>query len=141
MEELEGLADGDEYVRGPSGSDYFDDFYSLIHDEEVWAWRELSSYTPQEVALLEEVLRMVSRADEAIPHQFSRDELIASGWPTRVQPVAQAALDVMQARGRFREDVEEAQPSGQPAPDVPHRLALFSARVLEGWRQLWRTSK
>ncbi|WP_327039620.1 hypothetical protein [Micromonospora maris] len=39
------------------------------------------------------------------------DDFIASGWPGRIQPAARAASDVMQARGRFREDAEEENPS------------------------------
>jgi hypothetical protein len=47
-----------------------------------------------------------------MPHITTDDDaFIASGWPGRIQPAARRALDVMQARDRFREDVEEETPS------------------------------
>ena len=40
--------------------------------------------------------------------------LAESGWPARVQPVAQAALDLMLGRGKFDENVEQEQPRSTP---------------------------
>ncbi|MET7710708.1 hypothetical protein [Micromonospora sp. NPDC005413] len=61
-----------------------------------------------------EALVALSGGDSACavkPRNDTDDDFIASGWPGRIQPAARAALDVMQARGRFREDVEEENPS------------------------------
>jgi hypothetical protein len=48
----------------------------------------------------------------ATPQMCTDDEFIESGWPAKIQPAATQALDVMRARGRFREDAEEEIPSG-----------------------------
>ncbi len=39
------------------------------------------------------------------------DEIAASGWPGRVQPIAREALTTMLERGRFDEAREEQEPS------------------------------
>lgn len=38
---------------------------------------------------------------------MTADELIATGWPKRIQPVAREALNLMRVRGRFSEENEE----------------------------------
>jgi hypothetical protein len=75
------------------------------------AWREWSCFTPAEVEALDQVHLLLKAACAATPQMSTDDEFIASGWPTKIQPAASQALDLMQARGRFREDVEEENPS------------------------------
>ena len=41
---------------------------------------------------------------------YDTDEFIASGWPSRIQPVARSAADLMLARGRFEGEVEQFEP-------------------------------
>jgi hypothetical protein len=38
-------------------------------------------------------------------------QLVGSGWPSRITPVATKALSPMRRRGHFREDIEEDEPS------------------------------
>ena len=42
---------------------------------------------------------------------YSIGELIATGWPDRIAPTAQAALQVMASRGVFSDEVEQDEPS------------------------------
>lgn len=50
-------------------------------------------------------------ACDATPKNMTADELIATGRPKRIQPVAQEALDLMRDRGRFSEEHEADIPS------------------------------
>jgi hypothetical protein len=43
-------------------------------------------------------------ACDATPLLVTEDELIATGWPSRIQPFAQNALEVFMTRGRGVED-------------------------------------
>ena len=42
---------------------------------------------------------------------YDSAEFIATGRPARVQPVARDTLDLMLARGRFDEEVEQSEPA------------------------------
>jgi hypothetical protein len=110
IEAVEIVAEGDAGVLAVGDTEYFNYFFDFVDDDLPWEWRSLSTYTADEVAALEEVLEAVLEALEAVGHLDHLD-LIASGWPTRIQPVAQRALALMLARGRFDEEQEEDQPS------------------------------
>jgi glycine cleavage system aminomethyltransferase T len=74
--------------------------------------RPNSAITPDEEALLFEVSGILDDACDATPGNMTADELIATGWPKRIQPVAYKALNLMRVRGRFSEENEEDAPSG-----------------------------
>jgi hypothetical protein len=112
MEALEALSEGDAGVRGVGIGEYVEQFFDVINDDIPWHWREWSCFTPQEVEGLDQVHGLLRAACDATPQIDTDDNFIASGWPVRIQPAARSALDLMQARGRFREDVEEVEPSG-----------------------------
>jgi len=105
------LAGGPDGVRAASTPEYINMFFDVVDDDMPGDWRDLSTYTTAEVTELEQVLSLMLQAVAAI-HKICRDdEFIASGWPERIQPVAARALDTMLRRGRFREDIEEDEPS------------------------------
>src|SRR5262245_35769734 len=111
MEALDLLASGDEGVLEAGASEYINQFYDQIDDDSPWEWREWSTFTPGEVSALDRVLDLMNGAYEATPQQVSEDELIASGWPARIQPVAAETLRLMTDRGWFDENAEELEPS------------------------------
>lgn len=110
-EALEPLALGNDGVRSMGNAEYVNQFFDIIDDDNPWRWRELSTFTPDEVAALDEVHRALKDACAATPRVCSDDEFIGSGWPERIMPLATTALALMQARGRFSEDREEDYPS------------------------------
>lgn len=111
MEALEAISEGDAGVRSVGVGEYVEQFFDVINDDIPWHWREWSCFTKEEVDALDEVLRLLNAACAATPQIDTEDDFIASGWPARLQPPAARALGLMRARGRFREDVEEDEPS------------------------------
>ena len=111
MEALETLSDGDEGVRAVGAAEYVNEFFDVIDDWAPWHWKEWVCFTPEEVAALDEVQQSLLAACAATPRLCSEEEFIDSGWPARIRPFAAGALELMRARGRFREDLEEDQPS------------------------------
>jgi hypothetical protein len=112
MEALVALSEGDGGVRSVGVGEYVNLFFDVIDDDIPWHWREWSCFTPEEVNALDRVQQLLLTACAATPQISTDDEFIASGWPTKLQPVAAYALELMHRRGRFREDVEEENPSG-----------------------------
>lgn len=113
LEALEPLSEGDTGVRCVGVREYVNQFFDWIDDDISRHWRDWSCFTPEEVERLDQVHALLSAACAATPRIDTDDDFIASGWPARIQPAAQSALDAMRARGRFREDVEEEAPSQQ----------------------------
>ncbi len=72
--------------------------------------------TDEERSVLTEVHSLMNAAAKSAPQLLTEAELIASGWPERIKPIAQEALLLILGRGRFSEDVEESEPSSP----VPH---------------------
>lgn len=116
MEALETLGDGEQGVRDVGFGEYFEQFYDVISDDAPWQWRAWSVFTPDEVTALDVVLRLLDEACRSTPQAMTEDEFIASGWPERLRPGAERALDLMRGRGRFSEEVEERTPSPMPPP-------------------------
>jgi len=112
MESLVALSQGNAGVRSVGVGEYIEQFFDTVNDDSPWHWRDWSCFTPEEVEGLDAVHGLLKAACAATPHiTTDDDDFIASGWPDRIQPAARKALDVMQARGRFREDIEEERPS------------------------------
>ncbi|NIK59579.1 hypothetical protein [Kribbella shirazensis] len=103
---LELLGDGNAGVQDVGVAEYFNMFFDWADEPQ----RALSTYTATEVALLEKVLAVLLDALAATNGLNTVDEICDSGWPRRTAVVAQEAFSAMVARGRFREDVEEAEP-------------------------------
>lgn len=110
-EVLEILADGDAGLFAVGGKEYFNLFFDYIDDDLPYDWRALSTYTAEEIEKIEHVLTSMLTALDATASLDTEAEIAATGWPQRVQPVAQEALTAMIARGRFDEEREETEPS------------------------------
>lgn len=113
MEAVHTLALGDEGVREVWPAEYFESFYDWIRHRDDGGMPPNSAITAEERACLLDVSRMLDDACDATPQNMDADELIATGWPKRIQPIAQRALSVMLQRGRFSEEQEEDEPSSK----------------------------
>jgi hypothetical protein len=115
MEELSGLSRGGADVIESGPTEWFESFFDWFPYEGEAG--PSSAMTPDEASAVREVLVLMQRAasDPKIPKSPTVDEVARSGWPRRVAPVAKRALDLMLQRGRYSEEVEEAEPSN-PAP-------------------------
>jgi hypothetical protein len=111
MEAVQTLADGDDGVRRELQVEYFESFYDWIPHRGDGAMRPNSAITAEEQAVLLEVSSILDDACDTTPRHITADELIATGWPKRIQPVALKALNLMRDRGRFSEEREEDAPS------------------------------
>jgi hypothetical protein len=111
IESIEVLSEGDEGVRSVGVGEYVNQFFDIIDDDISWGWREWSTFTPEEVDLLDKVHGLLKEACRQTPQVLTDDDFIASCWPTLIQPTARRALNLMTTRGRFREDIEEEQPT------------------------------
>lgn len=111
MEAVETLADGDDGVRREWPDEYFESFYDWIPHRDDGEMPPISTVSADERALLTKVSRLFDDARDATPKNMTADELIATGWPKRIQPVALQALNLMRQRGRFSEEREEDTPS------------------------------
>ncbi|MGA5540625.1 hypothetical protein ACPCIR_02120 [Mycobacterium sp. NPDC051198] len=107
MEAVEVLSDGDDGVRAVGDGDYYNYFFDWVDDDMTTAWRELSTLSPAEVRQLESLHDLLHKSLK-VTHAMNGDELIASGWPTRIAAVARTTLQTMQTWGRFDEEVEES---------------------------------
>lgn len=112
MDAVETLADGDEGVRRKWPADYFESFYDWVPHHGDGGMRSNSAISRDEEASLREVSSILDDACDATPANMTADELIATGWPKRIQPVARRALNLMLVRGRFSENKEVDAPSG-----------------------------
>lgn len=111
MEALLCLIDGEETARLCGVNDYFENFYDFVPHRRHRDMFPNTALTPEERALIKAVSAIMDEACDAMPCPLTPDKLIATGWPARIRPLAQAALDLMCARGRFDEDREEDVPS------------------------------
>jgi hypothetical protein len=115
MEEIWGLARGDLGVHEAGPTEWFETFFDWFPYEGEPEW--YPAMTAEEEAAVRTVCKLMQLAvaDAAIPKNPTIEQVIGSGWPERIAPFAQKALDVMLARGRFSEDEEEVEPS-TPVP-------------------------
>lgn len=110
IEVMELLADGDDGLRAVGDVEYFNLFFDWVDDDIPEDWRANSAYTPEEVEHIEAVHRSMLAAVYATGGMDTA-QTAASGWPRRIQPIAQQALALMLRRGRFDEETEEEEPS------------------------------
>ena len=111
IEALDTLAEGDDGVRAVGVVEYVEEFFDVIDDRAPWHWKEWSTFIPAEVTVIDRVQQLLLEACAATRGALEAEEFISTGWPTRIQAPATEAAALMRGRGRFREDVEEDQPS------------------------------
>ncbi|WP_143535343.1 hypothetical protein [Rhizobium sp. N122] len=103
------LSKGDEAVRDLGWAEYFNYFFDWFPDE--GPIQLLSTMTDQETEAAERVLAAMRDACDATPRFMTDDDLISTGWPQRILPIAKQAADIFLRRGRFDEDVVEPESS------------------------------
>lgn len=108
MESLVALSEGDEGVRSIGVVEYVEQFFDFVSDQTPW--RTWSTLTSAEVDAIAEVQRLLDAACDATAPYGDAEYFITSGWPSRIQPAATTALELMSRRGRFSEDREEHEP-------------------------------
>jgi hypothetical protein len=108
IEAVHTLAEGNEGVRAVGPPEYFESFYDWIPYGGEFS---NNATTAEEKARLSDISKLLDRACDATPQSMTADELISTGWPELIQPIAQEALSLMLKRGRFSEDQEEKEPS------------------------------
>lgn len=94
--------------------EWFECFFDFFPYEGP-AVRDVSSISDEEWESLSPLLSAMQAACRETPSDISEKDLKASGWPTRIAPIAAKTLDVFLARGRFSEEIEEQSPSS-PVP-------------------------
>jgi hypothetical protein len=124
MEQMWSLARGEEAIR-EDPIEYVESFYDWFPSQAEGSfypkapdqWKGLATLSPAEDVAVRVVLGLMIAATEK-GWNCDAEEAIANGWPQRIAPHAQRALDLMLARGRFDEENEEAEPS-TPVPWPP----------------------
>ena len=111
MEAVHTIADGEEGVRREWPDEYFESFYTSIPHHNDGQMQPNSAIALGEQTGLLGLSAILDEACDATPKIMSADEFIDTGWPKRVQPMAQKVLRLMRARGRCSEDREEADAS------------------------------
>jgi hypothetical protein len=125
MEEVWGLSRGDVGVEESGPTEWFESFFDWFPYEGEPSW--FPAMSPEEIKAVREVCKLMQGAiaDTDISKYPTVEEVTCTGWPQRIAPVAKEALDLMMRRGRFSEEIEEAEPSNPiPWPKVckPPRL-------------------
>lgn len=109
LDQMADLARGNARVRRIGPWDYFNEFFDWFPSE--GPWEPNPSMSADEVEACREVLAAMQAASAATPKRVGLDELVETGWPERIRPLAERAARILLARGRFDEDREEAEPS------------------------------
>lgn len=113
METLEVLASGAAGVRRVGAIEFFEGFYDLLPYREYRVAPTNTTIGDGEWAALGTLWRLMDEACDSTARDVTDVDLILSGWPDRIRPAAEAALALMQKRGRCSEDAEETTPGKQ----------------------------
>lgn len=112
MEEVWSLSKGDAGVRRAwSPTEWFETFFDLFPYEGEPTWYPAMTSGEADAVRTVCKLMQLAVADPAVPKNPTIEQIIESGWPSRIAPFAQKALDLMLSRGRFSEEIEEEEPS------------------------------
>ncbi len=111
MEEILCLSEGDAGVTAAGPTEWFLAFFDWFPYQGEPKW--YPAMTPEEIAAVSKVCVLMQQAIAVtdISKQPTVDEITRTGWPERIAPVAQKAIDLMLQRGRFSEEAEESEPS------------------------------
>lgn len=111
MEEIWGLSRGDSGVDASGPVEWFETFFDWFPYEGEPDW--YPAMTAEEASAVREVCKLMQQAiaDPDIPKNPTVQEIIQTGWPKHIAPVAERALELLLARGRFSEEEEQTEPS------------------------------
>jgi len=109
MEELLYLSDGDQAVLDMGYGEYLESFFTWFPIK--GAAHANSALNTQEHQVLSDLLPLMQKMYSEVPNEVGEVALIATGWPMRIAPIAESALEVFRARGRFNEEMEEDEPA------------------------------
>jgi hypothetical protein len=110
MEAVFTLAQGDEGVRRVWPSEYFESFFDFVPRGST-EWSSNTALNEREKAKLLELAGLIDQACDATPMLMNAEEFIATGWPSKIQPLARQTLNLFIERGRFDEQKDEETPS------------------------------
>jgi hypothetical protein len=112
MEQVWGLSNGDSEVGASGPIEWFESFFDWFPYEGEPDW--YPAMTVEERSAVRDVCKLMQQAiaDTDLSKHPTVQEIIQTGWPERIAPVAKRALDLMLARGRFSEEQEETEPTG-----------------------------
>lgn len=108
METLFSLAEWQDDLRRCGFHRYFEDYYDWFpYDAPP---HPNSAMSPEEAVAVADVQKLMIEATNATPQAMTVEAFIATGWPQRIEPLAEQTLRLMLKRGRFSEEHEEAEP-------------------------------
>lgn len=111
MESLLSLSEGDRGVGESGPVEWFESFFDWFpYEGEPDCY---PSMTESEAEAVRHVCKLMQQAiaDIRIPKNPTVEQVISSGWPENIAPVALGALVQMMDRGRYSEESEESEPS------------------------------
>ena len=97
---------------------YFESFYDFIPHHDDGIAYDNSALSSDERVALQELSAIVDMACDGTPQDQTGHEFIATGWPQRIQRVAEGVLSIMPVRGRFHEDIVECEPPDRKASNT-----------------------
>jgi len=98
------LVDWPDTVAVLGARSYFNSFFDWFPD--VPPLPSNAFITVEENQTLTRVLDLMNEAAARTSDNPTDQELIASGWPSRVAEIAKMALETMMVRGKLPDDVE-----------------------------------
>ena len=113
IESLDWIADTETGFEFGAG-EWFNQFFDHYDGRTLKPFAN-SAMTEEERSAFLAVHELMEAAAAATPGNVTEGQLKASGWLDRIIPAARAALMLMNARGRFSEDIEEVSPTVHPA--------------------------
>lgn len=111
MDVVEMLSRSEDHVLTFGFGDYFELFYDWIPHRDDGIFPDLRTLSELETAALIKLSRKMDDACDATPNQMSGEDFVATNWPSHIEVIARETFDLMRERGRFDEEVEEAEPS------------------------------
>ena len=114
VEVVSDLCKGNSHVDVVGANEWFNSFFDWFPLDDQQSI-ENSAMTADELQAVSALRQMMVQSSCQIPRMITAEQLQDTGWPERIRPHAKELLELMRRRGRFSEDVEEAEPSS-PIP-------------------------
>ncbi len=121
MEALLGLVEWQDDLRAVGFAEHFESFFDFFPYEDEPETN--GAITSEERIAIAAAHGLMVGAMNDTPRDMTIEQYVATGWPQRIAPVAEKALRLMLARGRFSEQQEEAEPSSDDGWPWSERFA------------------